>query len=805
MKNRTGWLFVVLFFFSSWAQAQFSFSIGNQRVCPSSSTFAGTFVLSNSTANAQTITAGTTMNFFFDAPIAGMPTYAGPSPAPTIGGTGSVVNVTFTQATVLAAGGSMTFVNTKLNLAGLADGTSITMDGSGFVATGGVNSGTVATVAPIVATPSTLSFTSPPNVAASTQTVALSGSGAQFPYAVNPTTGSGGAWLSVSPASGPGTLLNVSVNTGGLSEQSYTGSVAISDSVGNACQTIPVTLSVAAQRLAISVTTLTFNAPAGASFVPVQQFTIAANSGTLNWTAEATTVSGGNWLLTTSTTGGTPATVNAQVSVIGLAKGTYQGAITITAAGAANSPQLINVTLNIADPPVIQVSAPTLTFSAPQGGANPSAQTFAVNNTGGGVLNFQASVSTVNGGNWLSVSPASGTAPATLTVTASLTPGGTPLAAGTYTGAVQISAAGATNTPQTVRITLTVTSPSNATIVLGPSSLRFVTNPGDASPTAQTFQITNTGTSGSTLGWSATASTTDGLNWLTVFPITGVAPSTLQVSVNSSRLAAGTYTGSIKIDATANSNASNTPQTLQVTLVVGAPLVSDGGIVNGASFAANAAVGPGGILSLFGTKLAASAASATSLPLPRILNGVKVTVNGSVDAPLFYVSPTQINFQMPVEATGTSASLVVTNGGIQGPAATVALTAEAPGIFTTATSGSGQAAALNADFTANSSTNPAAGGTTVSLFASGLGATVPPYLTGQTGATSEPLNRTVQTPTVNINGVSATIGFSGLAPGFVGLYQVNATVPPGTPAGAAVFVTLTINGRVSNTVTIAVK
>lgn len=803
MRNRTGWLllFVVL---SPWAHAQFTFSVSNPRVCPSASTQVGTVSLLNGSANPQNISG--TLSLVFDAPVAAPPTYTGPG-TPTIGFSGSTVNVTFT-ATSVPSGASLNFTGTRLNFTNRADGTTVDVEatgGSGFLFTGGINSGTVASVAPVIASPTSLSFSAAPNTTVASQALALSGSGAQFPYTVTPTTNSGGPWLLVSPTTGPGTQLNVSVNSGGLIEQSYTGSLAIADSTGNACQAIPVSLTVAAQRLAVSVTTLTFNAAAGASFVPVQQFTIGANTGTLNWTAATSTVSGGNWLITTSTTGTTPATVNAQVMVTGMAKGTYQGAITISATGASNSPQTINVTLNITDPPVIQVSATTLTFSAPQGGATPATQSFAVSNTGGGTLDFQASVSTASGGNWLSVTPASGTAPATLTVAVNLVVGGTPLAAGTYTGAVQINAAGASNSPQTVRVTLTITAPSSSTIALTPSSLRFVTNPGDASPAAQTFEITNSGTTGSTLGWSATANTTDGLNWLTVFPTTGVAPSTLQVSVNSRSLAAGTYTGSVKIDATANSSASNSPQTLNVTLVIGAPLVSDGGIVNGASFAANTAVGPGGILSLFGTKLAASAASATSLPLPRILNGVKVTVNGSVDAPLFYVSPTQINFQMPVEVTGTSASVVVTNGGISGPAATVALTPEAPGIFTVATSGSGQAAALNADSTPNSASNPAAGGTTVSLFASGLGVTNPPFVTGQTGATSEPLNRTVQTPTVNINGVPGTIGFSGLAPGFVGLYQVNVTVPVGTPAGSAVPVSLIINGRAANTVTIAVR
>jgi uncharacterized protein (TIGR03437 family) len=295
------------------------------------------------------------------------------------------------------------------------------------------------------------------------------------------------------------------------------------------------------------------------------------------------------------------------------------------------------------------------------------------------------------------------------------------------------------------------------------------------------------------------------LNWLTVFPTTGTAPSTVQVTANSSKLAAGQYTGSVRIDANANSNANNSPQTLNVTLAVGTPLVPSGGVVNGASFAANTAVGPGGIASVFGSNLASSITAASTLPLPTSLGGVQVLLNGTVKAPLFYVSPTQINLQVPVEATGTSATLLVNNGGLQGNTVTVPLASEAPGIFTTASSGSGQAAVLNADSSVNSGSNPAPTGTQVSFFATGLGVTVPAFTTGQVGATQEPLNRTVQQPVVTIGGVPATVQYSGLAPSFVGLYQVNVVIPLGLASNPSSPVQITINGKTANAVTIAVK
>jgi len=100
---------------------------------------------------------------------------------------------------------------------------------------------------------------------------------------------------------------------------------------------------------------------------------------------------------------------------------------------------------------------------------------------------------------------------------------------------------------------------------------------------------------------------------------------------------------------------------------------------------------------------------------------------------------------------------------------------------------------------------PALRGETISIYCTGLGAVSNPPATGLAAAAADPFSVTTSTTTVTIGGLVAQVSFSGLAPGAVGLYQVNVQVPTGAPAGDAVPVTLTIGGATSNTVTIAVQ
>ena len=173
-------------------------------------------------------------------------------------------------------------------------------------------------------------------------------------------------------------------------------------------------------------------------------------------------------------------------------------------------------------------------------------------------------------------------------------------------------------------------------------------------------------------------------------------------------------------------------------------------------------------------------------------------------APLFYVSPAQINFQVPFGVSSSATVLVMTNG-VLTLATSVRIEPASPGIFTGTRGGAVQAAVLNQDASPNSAANPAAAGSVIQIFTTGLGATNPPLSTGQPGASAAPLNQVVAAPLVFLSGAPAEVLLAGAAPGFVGLYQVNARVPAGTPAGSAVPLVLSANGFTSNTAVIAVR
>lgn len=157
------------------------------------------------------------------------------------------------------------------------------------------------------------------------------------------------------------------------------------------------------------------------------------------------------------------------------------------------------------------------------------------------------------------------------------------------------------------------------------------------------------------------------------------------------------------------------------------PVIALGGIVNAASY--NQPVVPGSIIAIFGTNLAGKVYSAAATPLPATLGSTSVSINGIV-APLFYVSPTQINAQVPSSLTSvdggyTTANVVVTTSfGARSPVP-VSVYVESPGVFTTDGSGCGQAAALNVSpngsLSPNTASNSTAPGDFVTLFGTGFG------------------------------------------------------------------------------------
>jgi len=220
------------------------------------------------------------------------------------------------------------------------------------------------------------------------------------------------------------------------------------------------------------------------------------------------------------------------------------------------------------------------------------------------------------------------------------------------------------------------------------------------------------------------------------------------------------------------------------------------GAVNAAAPAA--ALSPGELFSIYGVNLAAEAQWPLLLPLPATMAAASVQIDG-IDAPLVYVSPLQINAQVPWEAAPGAATLTVTHAGVAA-SQTVSISAAGPAIFTLY--GSQEAAARNQDYSINTQDNLAAPGEAILLFGTGLGAVSPGVPTGAP-ASANPLSWVTANVTATVGGVSADVLFAGLAPGYAGLWQINVTLPTGV--SGAVPAIVTVAGVASNTVTVWVK
>jgi uncharacterized protein (TIGR03437 family) len=225
------------------------------------------------------------------------------------------------------------------------------------------------------------------------------------------------------------------------------------------------------------------------------------------------------------------------------------------------------------------------------------------------------------------------------------------------------------------------------------------------------------------------------------------------------------------------------------------------GVVDSASYAP--VVAAGSLATVFGYSLADSSVSATGAPLSGSLGGTQVTIGGIL-APLLYVSSSQINFQVPWELAGQpEATVVVTTAAGSSSPANVNLSAVAPAVFTANGSGVGQGDVFTLQFQYAAAATPATRGQYVVIYSTGLGAVAnqPPTGAAVSGASAT----TIQMPTITIGGVQASTNFAGLAPGYVGVYQINALVPTTITPGPAVSLGLSSGGMSSKTVTIAVQ
>lgn len=237
----------------------------------------------------------------------------------------------------------------------------------------------------------------------------------------------------------------------------------------------------------------------------------------------------------------------------------------------------------------------------------------------------------------------------------------------------------------------------------------------------------------------------------------------------------------------------------------------DAALVNAASFDPDKVVAPGSIAALFSQGLmTGDPLVATGLPLPTTLGGLTVKIDG-IAAPLFFVSSAQVNLQVPSGVDLGAATVEVFSGASTTPIATGAATIaeSAPGVFTLSQDGKNQAAALNSDFSVNADfeqrpgSRPEVSGQFVTIYATGVGRTSPLVGDGQP-APGDTLSNADGATTVEIGGVAAQVLFSGLAPGFVGLWQINAVLPAALPTNLTTNLGIGLKGRTSQPSTLAV-
>ena len=271
--------------------------------------------------------------------------------------------------------------------------------------------------------------------------------------------------------------------------------------------------------------------------------------------------------------------------------------------------------------------------------------------------------------------------------------------------------------------------------------------------------------------------------------------------------------GSVVVQAS-NLAVSEQPALFSLASVEGGAGPRISGVVNADTLAHN--ITAGSTVALFGANLSSTVGAAESLPLPTFLAGVSVQAGG-VAAPLFYVSPSRVNFQLPWDlAAMPQVTITVTADGVSSAPQAVHLVPLSPWLFSINSNGSGQGAILIAQTGEVAApqgsfpglaTRPARRGEFISVYCSGLGSVSNAPVPGAP-AGSDPVSATSAVPTLQIGGVPAPVTsgfFSGLAPGFFGLYQINVQVPDGVPSGDTVPVVVTVDGTTSNTVTIAVR
>ena len=540
----------------------------------------------------------------------------------------------------------------------------------------------------------------------------------------------------------------------------------------------------AAPRLNLIQTSLTVSVPVGTNGPTYSLDTFNIGDSTLNLTASSSVP----WLVPTVGTsqvcglrgGCYPVAIAFQTS--SLAAGTYNGIITLSDPNAIDSPQYIYVTAQVGG----DVPGNLVFYLAPGG------TTSATFSTNGSIK------ATVSGASWLTTSTSANAGSGDFVTTVTATAGSS-MAATAYNGTITIAGSSFASDNKQISVSLNVTTQP---IAEGSSSSLSFNIAQGAQPQIMNVAVTNPGQGTLTVsGVTATAASSG--TWLTAATVSGG----VTVTANPSGLSPDTYTGTV----TVASNGVNGNIVIPVQLVVaaqGPPIASAGGAVNNGSFASGEPLAQGDIVAVFGSQFDFDAPQgAIILPLVTTMDGIQVLVNGKA-APVYYVSSSQINFEIPIDAATGDGTIQVVRNGTAGNLIYVDINAQVPrfilygnyGIMTT------PAGALT-----GIPSSPVKVGDTVVIYALGLGPTSPAVPSG-TASPVSPLAYVLGTTQVCF-GVEtpfyqapcATPAFTGLTPNYVGLYQIDVTIPAGIQSGNNTMTLLLVDNVESTPVQLAVQ
>jgi uncharacterized protein (TIGR03437 family) len=669
--------------------------------------------------------------------------------------------------------------------------------------------------------------------AAASQTLSLSNPTSQTKtFTVSATTIAGGSWLSVSPSSGSlapfvAGSINVTVNPAGLVPNTYTGLITVKVSPTGESFVIPVNALIASsqQSIVLSQSGFRFQAVQGGGAPPTQSLTVInGGPGTLNFSAAASTTSGGNWLSVSPATGSSNATsagaLAVSVNPSGLAPGDYYGQIAVSSSSAGNSPQIATVVLNVttaANSPGLSFSSTGLIFVAAAKGANPAAKSIVVSNPSPTPVMVGVSASSSPAGIF-TVTESAPTVFSDGPVTVQVQTNISGLAPGPYLGELDVS--GSDGSFHRIVLLLVLTPGAGAAAVQTTTSAAdsaiATTTTANCTPQKLLPVFTQLGSGFNVAaGWPVPLELTivdDCGNFLTgggsvIASFTSGDPAISLNSLKDGRWVATWQPHVAAPQVTITGNATEIQPALHGSAQLGGalmpnpavPIVGAGGVVSGASYAKQAPVAPGGIVSIFGVSLSGGMFASEQLPLATNLGGTQVSLGGQL-LPLLIENSGQINAVLPFNLPANSVQQLVvqTNSSLSLPEP-ITIASGAPGIFAQNSQGTGagsiQDYPASGGFFNVDSTHPASAGDVLVIYCTGLGPVTPPVAAGSSSPSS-PAAKTVNTVTLTIGGMSAGVDFAGLTPGFTGLYQINTVVPNGLTAGEQPVV-ITVAGQQS--------